>query len=706
MLLRCVANFHSKFVATASVIARCRSTNAFGGYLPRTFQFVKKECLTDENLRLLQADCVVLDLEDSVHPDHKSTTRRNFKELVNSIVCPVPIFIRINEMVADDSTWIDDVTELVNPRVSGFLVPKLTNGDEVRRCANLIGRIESQMGMEVGQTKIVGIIESIEGLENCAQIVRSSDRVVSLFHGSYDYASETMAPVDELVAQAAQIEIVKACRRANITPIFGADCNMESHSHFIRQTKRAKELGFYTRCTLTPAQTILANDILTIKGHDLKSAQTITSWNPNDDGRMHIYKRSAYDSAQGIGPPHVKHAQNLLDMAAQQRTTTVEDENDSDELVQAEFLPGMAGALTKVTHSPFEVTLDASCASTWEESFINGFKVNSSDAFSRKLGLKSRLANFYHLAGLCAGLLVIRFSEMASYHLGFYNITQHKPVYIGDTLKARCAVTAVTDTKSSAVSDEGRKVVTTEHVIVDQAGDVVFSAEKRTAFAQKDCPLFEAGGDKGIVGKLQHVKCLRELIVKSAKHRTVRDSHNPDIAKRIGKVFVHRFVRPFSSTEVWKLGTNLRAINSHHFNTIRFNEEDVLTPGPVVLASTASNVLLDYGDILYEEVDQALNINKVNLNDTISTISCVTGMNTIADNTDLEEVQMTLVGVINIDPHDLDRVRIPRRLFTDRAMKPREIERLLSRSCPELFHRIGCIIFRKVIRLKPNTGGN
>ncbi len=173
----------------------------------------------------------------------------------------------------------------------------------------------------------------------------------------------------------------------------------------------------------------------------------------------------------------------------------------------------------------------------------------------------------------------------------------------------------------------------------------------------------------------------------------------------------------------------LRVVNDHHVNTVRvrayytndvghcvectcscactgisnfqFKPEDILASGPTVISGILANTLLDFGEILYEEIPEFISINKVNKKDMISTVSFVETVEQLPQNSgkalytvpgrrayyfaysllrlacptlELEKVHLKVLGLKNMDPGLLLKTPLPKELFGSQLMKPREYE--------------------------------
>src|ERR1700686_3732344 len=118
---------------------------------------------------LLKADALVLDLEDSVTPDHKDSARTTITDWLRIVdFGPRERIVRINAL---DSEWgITDVEATMAGRPDGYLVPKADDVGELRELDTQIGALERRHGYPAGTVRLLPIIETPKGVLNVREI--------------------------------------------------------------------------------------------------------------------------------------------------------------------------------------------------------------------------------------------------------------------------------------------------------------------------------------------------------------------------------------------------------------------------------------------------------------------------------------------------------------------------------------------------------
>jgi hypothetical protein len=80
-------------------------------------------------------------------------------------------------------------------------------------------------------------------------------------------------------------------------------------------------------------------------------------------------------------------------------------------------------------------------------------------------------------------------------------------------------------------------------------------------------------------------------------------------------------------------------------DVIKFERQDILVPGPFVLAATLANCCREVNDAVHQAWHFALNLNKVNMHDQLASVSYVHDVKPVS--AWLEQVRLTTIGVRN-----------------------------------------------------------
>jgi len=134
----------------------------------------------------LEADGLILDLEDAVSPDRKAATRpivRGWLERLD--FGPRERWIRMNP--AATGLGRADLEDTIAGRPDGYVVPKPRHARDIVEVAQLLDGLERRHGIPHGTTRLLPIAtETPEGLLNVREIAAASPRIVAISWGIED----------------------------------------------------------------------------------------------------------------------------------------------------------------------------------------------------------------------------------------------------------------------------------------------------------------------------------------------------------------------------------------------------------------------------------------------------------------------------------------------------------------------------------------
>lgn len=210
------------------------------------------------------ADVVIVDLEDSVHPDHKSMAREAVAELL-TVSPTAPIEVRINDL---DSPWgADDLARLGGlPGFRHVRVPK------VRGRAD-IGRVVHGLPGD-RPIALTALIESALGVEAAFEIAsESSVAVIGL--GEADLRSE-LGVTDDQGLSYARGRIVNAARAADLRPpAMSPWMDVSDPVGLAASSRQARGLGFLGRAAIHPDQLPIIAEAFTPDDDEVSAARAL-----------------------------------------------------------------------------------------------------------------------------------------------------------------------------------------------------------------------------------------------------------------------------------------------------------------------------------------------------------------------------------------------------------------------------------------------
>ena len=134
----------------------------------------------------LDADGLILDLEDAVPPDRKAATRPIVRRWLDTLdFGPRERWIRMNPVAT--GLGRADLEETIAGRPDGYVVPKPRHAGDVVEVAQLLDGLERRHGIPHGTTRLLPIAtETPEGLLNVREIAGASPRIAAISWGIED----------------------------------------------------------------------------------------------------------------------------------------------------------------------------------------------------------------------------------------------------------------------------------------------------------------------------------------------------------------------------------------------------------------------------------------------------------------------------------------------------------------------------------------
>jgi len=128
------------------------------------------------------ADCIILDLEDSIAPGDKASARKLVKDAIPMVnKGGADILVRINREYEEE-----DFDAVVVPGLTGVMIPKTETSEEINRIDQLVSLLETERGLPKGKIQFDLIFETARGIIHVEQTAGASSRIVSITTGQAD----------------------------------------------------------------------------------------------------------------------------------------------------------------------------------------------------------------------------------------------------------------------------------------------------------------------------------------------------------------------------------------------------------------------------------------------------------------------------------------------------------------------------------------
>src|SRR5271154_2082646 len=235
--------------------------------------------------RGLPADEVFLDLEDAVAPAAKAQARANAVTAVAGDWGGRLVAVRVNDAATQ---WAHrDVLDVVSGgRVNVIILPKVTSPDHVVWLDVLLGQVEREPVLPVGQTGIEAKIEAASGLAAVNAIAAASPRLEALVFGPADFMASVGIRSLDVGGQPegyaggdayhyALMRILIAARARGLQAIDGPFLKVRDIEGLRRAGARSAALGFDGKWVLHPSQVEPVNQAFAPSEADYSRAAAI-----------------------------------------------------------------------------------------------------------------------------------------------------------------------------------------------------------------------------------------------------------------------------------------------------------------------------------------------------------------------------------------------------------------------------------------------
>ncbi|EBZ4664291.1 CoA ester lyase [Salmonella enterica subsp. enterica serovar Bovismorbificans] len=226
------------------------------------------------------ADVLIIDLEDSVSLNDKAQARKNALGYLSSRpAASVKIALRINGINTCDG--IEDLHALLKNRLfpDYLVLPKTESASHLHILDNLI----TAAGAD---SRLVGIIESVAGLNAVDSIASATPRLCGLLFGAADMAADIgTTSAWEPLAQA-RSRIVAACALSGILAIDSPYFDVQDFPGLQQEVGHARHFGFTAKAAIHPTQIAAINTTFIPTTAEINHARAVLVENAKGVGKV------------------------------------------------------------------------------------------------------------------------------------------------------------------------------------------------------------------------------------------------------------------------------------------------------------------------------------------------------------------------------------------------------------------------------------
>jgi citrate lyase subunit beta/citryl-CoA lyase len=228
-------------------------------------------------VHLRGADVVILDLEDSIPASEKSRARTLVADAsriagqADSEIC-----VRINRPL---ELAVPDIVESVMPSVRALMIPKVLGPEHILLLSEVVASRELELGMPVGTTQFIAMIETASSLTRLESIARAHPRVVALGVGSEDLATDLGAVPSADSMYVPKVLGIIAARAAGVLPLglLGSVSMAFGVDEYRARARRSRELGLACAACIHPDQVAIINAEFSPRPEELIRAEMVVA---------------------------------------------------------------------------------------------------------------------------------------------------------------------------------------------------------------------------------------------------------------------------------------------------------------------------------------------------------------------------------------------------------------------------------------------
>jgi len=221
------------------------------------------------------ADCVQLDLEDSIPAHEKEQARKLIAAGVRSLARGnADICVRINHPI---DLAVRDLEHAIIPGVNAIGVAKTDSAWHLQLLDELVSRLEEKQGMPVGGVRFIAPVETADAYFRLHEIAHALERTAAMALGGEDFALDCeMLSSGETLLHAKQ-QMIIAARSAGLIPLGFVDsvAQVAGWDAFRAMVRRSRDFGFQGAHCIHPQQVTIVNEEYTPSESEVEYARKL-----------------------------------------------------------------------------------------------------------------------------------------------------------------------------------------------------------------------------------------------------------------------------------------------------------------------------------------------------------------------------------------------------------------------------------------------
>lgn len=230
----------------------------------------------------LDADALILDLEDSVRPEARPRAREIAKAFLAERHRP-ELWVRINPVDTEDALL--DLAAVVPEAPAGIVLPKPRGAADVVTLAERLAELEQDANLPVGETRVLPIVtERPEAVLALHGYTPETPRLAGLTWGAEDLSAALGAATarDEHGAWLPVYELARslsllAASAAGVPAIDTVYTDYRDSDGLAKYAARARRDGFSGMLAIHPAQVAVINEAFVPSAEEIEHARRIVA---------------------------------------------------------------------------------------------------------------------------------------------------------------------------------------------------------------------------------------------------------------------------------------------------------------------------------------------------------------------------------------------------------------------------------------------
>jgi citrate lyase subunit beta/citryl-CoA lyase len=262
------------------------------------------------------ADCLILDLEDSVMPQNKAAARGVLATFLASETARntrIQLYVRVNAL--DTGLTAEDLAAVMQAHPDGIVLPKSRSADEVRELHRQLERLEAAHRRTKSPARILPIVTETAGsLFNLGGYKDCSPRLWGMMWGAEDLSADLGATRNRLEDgsltppfELARSLCLYACAHAGVVAVDAISPVIGDPQAIAREAAAARRDGFGAKAAIHPGQLAPINEQMSPSAEELAWAKAVIAAfaDPKAAGATTL-------NGKMLDRPHLRLAQRML----------------------------------------------------------------------------------------------------------------------------------------------------------------------------------------------------------------------------------------------------------------------------------------------------------------------------------------------------------------------------------------------------------